>query len=145
MRPEYEVLDHPADLLMKAYGKTLEEAFINIAMGMYDQMLNYNNVMFNDDAGSFTIIAQDMEGLLQRYLDELLFIFETEGMIFNITEVDINTKDKKTPNLKAKYAGTARYKPEIHGIGIEIKAVTYHMIEIGKSADGYYVQVLFDI
>lgn len=133
----YEIIDHTADVGIKAYGETVEEAFENIAKGMFDIITNSSHI---DSIGEYMIEleADDLEQLLVDWLSELLFLSSTYNLVFGFFDVEI--MDKK---LSAIVKGE-EYNLDKHKIGVEIKAVTYHMVEV-HTTKPIYVQVLFDI
>ena len=136
---KYELIDHTADVGIKAYGKNISEAFENAAKGMFDIITNCSKI---DNVGQYNIKleAPDYEQLLVDWLSELLFLNSAKNLVFGFFKVEI---DKKNPYLSASVFGE-NYNISKHKIGVEIKAVTYHMLEIQKKRN-YHVQVLFDI
>jgi SHS2 domain-containing protein len=135
----YELIDHTADVGVKAYGKTLAEAFENIAKGMFDIITDKSEI---DSIGEYniTLEAPDLEQLLVDWLSELLYLNSAKNLVFGFFKVQL---DEKKPSLSASIFGE-KYNVPKHKIGAEIKAVTYHMLEV-KNKKPYHVQVLFDI
>jgi len=135
----YELIDHTADIGVKAYGKTLSEAFENAAKAMFDIITDKSEI---ESVGQYEIKldADELEQLFVDWLSELLFLHSANNLVFNFFKVDLDEKDKK---LSAKIFGE-KLDIKKHKIGTEIKAVTYHMLEVKKKKP-YYVQVLFDI
>jgi len=135
----YELIDHTADIGVKAYGKTLSEAFQNAAKGMFDIITDSSEI---ESVGQYNISldAQDLEQLLVDFLSELLYLHSANNLVFGFFKVDLN--DKKN-SLNATIFGE-KLDVSKHKIGSEIKAVTYHMLKVKKSKP-VHVQVLFDI
>src|SRR3989338_6619610 len=75
-------LDHPADVQLHSWGKTLERAFELVAEAMFGYMGELDSVDL-DDAQEATVEAEghDLDSLLFNLLDELLFQFNTEGLV----------------------------------------------------------------
>jgi len=136
---KYELIEHTADVGIKAYGKNISEAFENAAKGMFDIITNCSKI---NNVGEYNIQleAPDFEQLLVDWLSELLFLNSTKNLVFGFFKVEI---DKDHPYLSASVFGE-KYNIDKHKIGNEIKAVTYHMLEIKKKRL-YHVQILFDI
>ena len=134
---KYELIDHTADVGVKAYGSSVSEAFSNAAKAMFDLMTDESEI---DEIGEFTIEldAPDLEQLLVDWLSELLYIHDVDGLVFSRFEISLN----KT-HLSAKIFGES-FNINKHKIGIEIKAVTYHMLTVQENTP-VFVQVLFDI
>ncbi len=138
MRP-YELIDHTADIGLKAYGKTLSEAFAHAAKGMFDIITNSSEI---ENKGEYAIklSADSLEQLLVDWLSELLFLQGAENLVFGVFTVTVN---EKRCILSATVFGE-EFDREKHQVGIEIKAVTYHMLEVQRKSP-CFVQVLFDI
>ena len=136
---KYELIDHTADVGLKAYGKALSEAFENAAKGMFDIITDSSEI---ESVGQYNIEleAPDLEQLLVDWLSELLFLNSAKNLVFGFFKMDLDEKNKK---LTAKVFGE-KFDLSKHKIGAEIKAVTYHMLEVKKKKP-YHVQVLFDI
>ena len=138
----YEVIDHTADIGIKARGKSLEEVFKAVAKGMFDLIAKDDNIEPRE-AKSIEIEIDDLIILFKRWLEELLFIFDTEKLVFSKFQIQIDKKNNFY-KLKAVVYGE-KYNPEKHGSGVEIKAVTYHMMDIWEEDNYVYARVLFDI
>ena len=136
---KYDIIDHTADIGVKAYGNTLSEAFGNAAKGMFDIITDKSKI---ESTGQYeiTLHADDLEQLLVDFLSELLFLNSAKNLVFNSFKVKLN---EKTRELKASVYGE-EFSLSKHKIGAEIKAVTYHMLEIKKNKI-CSAQVLFDI
>jgi SHS2 domain-containing protein len=136
---KYDLIDHTADVGLKAYGKTLSEAFENAAKGMFDIITDKSEI---ESVGQFNIKleAPDLKQLLVDWLSELLYIHSSQNLVFGFFKLDV---DEKKPGLSATVFGE-KLDISKHKIGNEIKAVTYHMLEVKKKKP-YHVQVLFDI
>ena len=139
-RPRYEPLEHTAEAGIIARGATLAEAFANVAEGMYDLMLELDGVE-EQESRELALEDQNSEALLVDWLLELLFLTETEGLVFRRFAVD----ELSETRLRARVWGE-RFDPERHrSHNVVVKAVTHYLLEIGREDGGYRVQVLFDI
>jgi SHS2 domain-containing protein len=136
---KYEIIEHTADVGIKAFGKTLSEAFENAAKGMFDIITNNSEI---ESTGQYDIEleAPDLEQLLVDWLSELLFLNTSQNLVFSFFKVELDEKNKR---LVAHIFGE-KYNISKHKMGVEIKAVTYHILEV-KNKKPYHVQVLFDI
>jgi len=135
----YELFDHTADIGLRASGKNLGESFSSAAKGMFDIITDNSEV---EAVGQYdiTLKAPDLEQLLVDWLSELLFLNTSQNLVFGFFKVEL---DKKEKMLKANVFGEP-YSHSKHKIGVEIKAVTYHMLKVKKKKP-YEVQVLFDV
>ena len=136
----YELIDHTADVGIKAYGKTLPEAFENAAKGMFDIITDKSEI---EPVGQYDIKleAPNLEQLLVDWLSELLYLNSAQNLVFGLFKV--MEIDEKKSYLYARAFGE-KFNFSKHKIGSEIKAVTYHILEV-KNKKPYHVQVLFDI
>jgi len=136
MEKKYETIDHTADIAIKAFGNSLSECFENAAYAMFDIMSDASSISPLKEF-EVKLEAPDMEQLLVDWLSELLYLSEVEETLFCEFEVKINGN-----RLEGKAKGE-KMNLTRHGFNTEIKAVTYHMLEIDKVNNT--VQVLFDI
>ncbi len=134
---KYELIDHTADVCIKAYGKTISEAFENAAVGMFD-IITDNSKIGIVGQYSIKLEAPDLEQLLVDWLSELLFLNSAKNLVFGSFKVAIDEN-----HLSAQVFGE-EYDTSKHKMGVEVKAVTYHMLEV-KDTEPFYVKVLFDI
>ncbi len=132
----YETIDHTADIAIKAFGNSLPEAFENAAFAMFDIMSDASSIRPLEEF-EVKIEAPDLEQMLVDWLSELLYLSEVEETLFCEFEVKIDGNQ-----LEGKARGEKRDIAR-HGFNTEIKAVTYHMLEIDRVKKT--VQVLFDI
>jgi SHS2 domain-containing protein len=138
MKKDFEILDHTADIGVIAYGADLRQAFANAARGLFSLIAALDDVeeaLYRD----IELTAPDKESLLVEWLNELVYHFDTEGIIFKRFDV-IKLDDT---HLKARGYGEKADSSK-HTLKREVKAATYHMLEVDKN-DGCRVQVLFDI
>ena len=136
MKP-YELVEHTADVGVKAYGKTLSEAFEHAALGMFDIITDESTI---DPVGQYDMVleAPDLEQLLVDRLSHLLFLNGSQELVFGKFLVTLSGN-----RLSASVFGE-KYDTTKHGMGAEIKAVTYHMLQVHEKTP-IFVQVLFDI
>jgi SHS2 domain-containing protein len=134
---KYDLIDHTADIGLKAYGNTFSEAFKNAAKGMFD-IITDNSIIENIGQYTIDLKAQDLEQLLVDWLSELLFLHGAKNLVFGNFDVTV-----KNNSLSGNVFGE-EFDSNKHKKGVEIKAVTYHMLEVSYKKP-HYVQVLFDI
>ncbi len=140
MLPRYEPLEHTAEAGIVARGATLEEAFAHAAEGMYALMLDLDGIE-EQETREIAVEGESLEGLLVDWLLELVFLTETEGLVFRRFEVE----ELSDTRLRGRAWGEP-FDPERHATeNVMVKAVTRHLLEIGREDGGYRVQVLFDI
>jgi len=135
----YRYIEHPSDVGFEAYGATLEELFANAAFAMYSFMTDVDAIE-PAETRAVTVQAEDLYSLMFDWLDEMLFLFESESLV--IKEFDI-TVDKSQFSISGKCRG-GRFDPAKHESGIIIKAVTYNMMEVKKN-EVWHTRVVLDV
>ena len=139
---DFEYFDHTADIGVKAYGDTLPRVFENAAKGLIGivyEVTGEPEASLSKEI-ELTLSEDNQEQLLIDWLNEVLFILETEGFIptnFEVSNLTENT-------LKATLSGSP-LDPDMHRYKTEVKSTTYHMLEIGSENDKYFATILFDI
>ncbi|MBN2052684.1 archease [Candidatus Woesearchaeota archaeon] len=149
----YEYIDHTADLKVRAHGKTLEEAFENVVIGGFDFLTDTTKIKKKIDK-KISLTAKRVESLLYDFIEELLFLLDTEGFLvagfkdFKIKEKDERVKGNEGEKASFSLQCTAlgddykNYKQNIKG---DIKAITYSEMKVAKEKSGFVIEVVFDI
>jgi len=136
---KYEIIEHTADVGIKAFGENLAESFENAAKAMFDIITDNSKI---DNVGQYNIQLKstDLEQLLVDWLSELLFLNSANNLVLGFFEIQINEEHN---SINARIFGE-KFNQSKHNIGVEIKAVTYHMLKVNNSYP-FSAQVLFDI
>ena len=135
----FEVFEHTADIALKAYGTTLKEAFENAARGMFGLMVEPARVESREKV-TVQVEADDREGLLVAWLNELIYIFDAGNILFK--DFKIEEWDQKS-FLKA-FAYGERVDLKKHQFEIEVKACTYHKLKVTRDRI-WTCRVIFDV
>jgi SHS2 domain-containing protein len=137
----YEQIEHTADLAIRAYGDTVDEAFAAAADAMFDIITERAPIESREHV-AFEVESDDRESLLVAFLSKLILSTEVDHWVLHDFAVTLQG-DRK---LHASASGE-RFDPARHGGGLQIKGVSYHMLEIANPQPGSpaSVQVLFDI
>jgi len=139
---KYEYLDHTADAKFLAYGKTLEEAFGNAALAMFNVMIDTSTVS-STLSQDIDLTAEDLDGLLFDWLSEFLFLMDAENLIFGDFRVrSIEQEDGRfhlNATVYGEYIDLSR-----HVFDTEVKAATYNDIQVQRSADGWVLRATVD-
>ena len=138
MNKDFEIVNHTADVGIIAYGADMSQAFANAAKALFSLITELDDVeeVLHRD---IELTATDEESLLVEWLNELVYRFDTENILFK--RFDIIQLDKT--QLKARSYGE-KVDSSRHKLKTGVKAATYHMLKVDKG-DGCRVQVLFDI
>lgn len=148
---QYKFLPHTADIKFQAKGQTLEQAFINSALAL-------TNIITKDKVKpkikkTINIKGKDKENLLYNFLEEFLYLLDTEGFLLSkINSIQIKGKIKsKKPlryklELRAELLGDNQenYETETH-----VKAITYNNMFIKQqrinNQSVFITQVVVDV
>ncbi len=134
----FEVIEHTADVGIIAYGRSLEELFANAAIGMMSFLIDLASVRLVQQR-TVTADADDREGLLIAWLNELLVLLNADGFVPGRFTV----RDLTDTQLRAEVAGEP-VDPTRHRFHLDVKAATYHSLEIKQ--DGLWqARVIFDV
>ncbi len=137
---KFEYLDiTTADVAFLAYGKSLNELFENAALAMFEVMVDTTKIEPKEKK-IIEVEGDDLKSLLFNWLNELLYYFGAEGLVFSKFEVQVDEKNYK---LKAFCYGE-HFDPEKHEGKTEVKACTMHKMEIEKN-DVWKAQVILDV
>lgn len=133
---KFTIIDHTADIGVIAYGEDLKEAFANIASGMFSLIADMEKIKPEIEE-KISLTSFDLESLLIKFLNELLYIFETKKLVFK--EIFINSLTENS--LSAVCRGNVAQESIVLR---EIKSATYHLLKIEKNKC-YKIQVFFDL
>jgi SHS2 domain-containing protein len=137
---DYEIIDHTADIGVRVKGDNLEDLFIKTAAAMFDVMVTSKPNLIPSINVPIEVKANSTDELLVKWLQELLYIFDTRHLVLSKFFIDDISE-----NSLAGGALGLKFDKTRHEFKRQIKAVTYHMISVEKQRDGWHAQVIFDI
>jgi SHS2 domain-containing protein len=137
----FEFFDVTADVGFRAFGENLEEAFQNAALAMFDVMTDTSKIE-KIEKREIELESEDEQALLYDWLSELLFLHDYEGLVFSEFKINISSKGSDEFNISAEVWGE-KFKHSKHEVRDEVKAVTFHLMEIKKN-NPFMVQVILD-
>ena len=139
----FRFLEHTADAYVEASGYSIEEAFEWMAKAMFEVITDTSKVEPKVKV-SFSGRGIDLEGVLYRWLEDLLIAHDADGMLFSRFKVHRVWKDGEEYAYRADAWGE-RADPKKHEFRTEIKAVTYSLMEIKKEGECWIARVVFDL
>jgi SHS2 domain-containing protein len=140
---KFEFLEHTADVYISAHGSTLEEAFENAALAMFEVMTSTEKVAAEVE-DSLEVEAEDVYALLYSWLEALLINFETKSMLYSKFQIPNIKETSEGFRIKATVWGE-KFNTEKHPQKVGVKAVTYHRMEIIKELDKVTLEFILDI
>jgi len=138
---KFEQISHTADIGLRIFGKDMKELFENAALGMFSVMADIEGMKTSVEK-EFSLCAASKEELLVAWLDELLYNFYTKSILFSAFQILSISSDDLSLTAKANGRPVGENRNRLLA---EIKAVTFHNLEIKKNEDRYSVEVIFDV
>lgn len=135
----FDYIDHTADKGILAKGSSHAELFRNAALGMFSLMADLPRYQ-PDQETPIEVQSDNLELTLKAWLDELLFNFEVDQILF----LDFKILEVDNTHVKALARGIP-FSPDIEWLGAVVKAVTYHDLKIWKETETWYASVILDV
>ncbi|WP_131160547.1 archease [Aeropyrum pernix] len=135
--------EHTADVLVIAYGRTLEEAFENAARGVYEVVTDTSRVEPRRRVDA-SIEGIDLENLLYRFIENLIAYTDSEGLVFGLFRVCKIECSGESCSIVASAWGE-EFDPSRHEHRTIVKAMTYADMEIKEENGCWRVQFVVDI
>jgi len=136
---KYEFIEHTADLGFRAFGATVEELFAHAGEAFFEALVNLETIEERIER-TIETEAEALDNLMVNWLDELLYLYDTERLLFRRFQV----KSIKEYALQVTVAGEV-LDPARHEIRAGIKAVTYHQLYVEERGGLWEAQVILDI
>jgi protein archease len=137
----YEQFEHTADLGLRIVADSPEAIFAEAGLGFLDILIDDGPTTVRPTmAETISLSADSYEDLLIDWLGELLYRFETSGMLFSRFAVTLDRFRLDATACGERY-DTARHRP-----GDPVKAVTYHRLKFEQHPDGRWLaEVILDL
>jgi protein archease len=136
----YEDLDHTADVGVRVRGATAEEALARLALSLGALLAGGGAAPVAREERVRVEGGPDLAGTAVALLRELLFRFATDRLLPAALEVH-----RADASGAEATVGFARYDPDAHGEGVDVKAVTWHQARLEPEGDGFVAQAVLDI
>jgi SHS2 domain-containing protein len=138
----FEYLEHTADIKFRAYGKTSAEMLSNAAAALFKSMVEPATIHVKE-TWKVELKAFDLEDLAYQWLNEIVFLFETESAVFATFSVNLEQDGTEPWRLLAEIGGE-RIDLKRHSFENEVKAITRHKFAIKKN-EVWCIQVILDV
>ncbi|NLF32272.1 MAG: archease [Planctomycetes bacterium] len=139
MAKEVDVFEHTADVGLEARADSQAELYEALAEGLAG-LIAPRETIAADRVFQRDVTAEDPEVLAVDFLSDLLALTHTE----NVVIADVSVRCDRPTSLHATVRAELT-DPDRHELGLEIKAVTYHRLEVRQDEDGWHARVLFDV
>lgn len=135
----YELIDHTADLGIEVYGRDLRKLFQNAGHALFEIICDLSEVAETFEK-RVAVDGEDLEQLMVVWLGELLYLHDVERLLLKRFKVE----EIGERRLVATVYGE-EFKEGHHTINTEIKAVTYHQIQVRQEEGRWRARVIFDL
>jgi SHS2 domain-containing protein len=138
----FRPLEHTADLGIEVETAELDELFVDAAAGLCDAITDRQAIEPRRER-TFALRAEALDLLLVGWLEELLYHFDAGGELYAGGEAAVEGHGSSW-SLHAKMRGET-YDPDRHPLKVQVKAITYHGLEVERDGKGWRARVIFDI
>ncbi len=135
----YELIDHTADFGIRVSGSDAKDLFHNAAMALMDQLLEADTSM-QQQPRQIRVEGDDWPDLMVNWLREILFLWVGEELLVRSVHIEALVDNKLISQVH-----TEMFSPQYHVIKTEIKAVTYHQIQVADVGHQWEATIIFDI
>ena len=137
----YEILDAGGDASVRATANSLEDVFVQTALGMYSMVTDTERVE-SAEVVKVEVGSHSLDSLLVAWLNELVFLLDTRGFV--AVKIEVTSLDPEALSLVAILAGE-RLDSDKHINGLLIKAATFHDLRVEHTNGKWLTEVMFDI
>ena len=122
----YRITEHTADAGIEVETASLPEAFSEVSLA-FTEIVTGGNLPQSKHSHDIKLESTELDSLLVKFISDLIFLFDTKDFLVSSAKVEI----KVAPHfvLKGTLFGDT-YDQSKHGYGVEIKAVSYHLLEV---------------
>lgn len=135
----YEVFDHTADLGIRVRSATLPALFEEAGSALSHVIAGDLEQILPRLRQEFSISGVDPAYMLFDFLTEVLYAFESHRMLFRRFEAHVDAQ-----GLRAMAWGEAM-DPKRHHLAHEVKAITYHGLDVRERDGAWEGTVIVDI
>ncbi len=141
--PGFEFIEGAtSDLTFLARGPTLEAAFAAAARALLAATVEQPETVARSESRSLLLEEPDIELLLARFLNELVYLRDAEDLLLHPARIEI-ARDG-CARLKAELIGE-RIDSKRHDLAADVKAVTVHGLRVEQTAGGWTTQATLDV
>jgi len=140
---KFDFLEHTADVYIRAHGKTMQEAYENAALAMFETMTDTSKIAPTQEE-TVEVEAEDQYALLYNWLEALLVKFERENMLYSKFQITDWKETADTFKIKSIVWGE-KFDTQKHPQKVAVKAVTYHRMVVIHEIDRVILEFILDI
>lgn len=135
----FEILEHTADIGLRAWGATLQEAFENAATALSAIVVELDDIQPRI-AYPIAASGDDDQSLLVNWLNEALYYLDARRIVLRRFRIEHFGDGRVAGQAWGEPRDPVKHRPKVI-----VKGVTYHQLKIDQRPDGWQVQVFLDI
>ena len=135
----YKLINHTADLGIHVFGTDPVELFANAAFATFDMLTEIDSLK-SLKTTNLRVTGDDWSDLMVNWLRELLYLWNGKELLVKKAQILALSEKELSANVELD-----PFDPDRHEIKIEIKAVTYHQIQVSEGPKGWEAKIIFDI
>ena len=139
MKKRFEILDHTADIGLIVYGENLRVLFENAGEAFFHIITDLRKVRRRVEK-QIDIKGESLDRLMVDWLSELLYLHDVASLLFKGFKVERVGEDGLSAIVKGE-----PFQEGVHVIKTQVKAVTYHQIEVRQENGRWRAQVILDL
>lgn len=140
----WEELDHPADILIEVWADSYKDLMLEAGIAFSELTTNTEEIETTEEY-HIDVAAEELDLLLVEFLQELLYLLETEDFVATSFKAPQHFPDKDVMVFSVTAKG-GKWEQDKHESRAEIKAVTFHELEVRAfKSNKWKARVLFDI
>jgi SHS2 domain-containing protein len=136
---KFRFIDHTGDLGIEVFGDSLASLFQH-AGEAFTAIVTDGGMIGLRESRRISLEADGVEDLLVRWLNEFIFLFDTQGLLLRAFDI-ISIDDR---HVKADVQGEV-YDETRHQIKTTVKGATYHQLEVIRKDGTWKARVIFDL
>ena len=138
----FKYFDTTADIGVEVNSKNITDAYIDAALGTLNIITDIEKIQ-PKTVKEINIESEDEYGLLYDWITELLILLDGENFIASQYDIGI-TNDDKTYKLQGNIIGD-NYDTSIYNYKTEVKAITYHEMDIVQEEENIKIRFIVDL
>jgi SHS2 domain-containing protein len=135
----YNLIDHTADFGIRVYGSDSKELFANAAWALSDIITEIDQLAGLDSC-NIEVSGNDWSDLMVNWLREVLYLWNGKEFLVKKARILSLSETKLSASVELD-----TFDPDRHIIKTEIKAITYHQIQVNSSPSGWEAIIICDI
>ena len=135
----YEIIDHTADLGIRVLGKDAADLFHNGALALSNLIADLKRP-HGTHSTVIQVAGDDWADLMVNWLREILYLWTGEEKLVQRVAIESICEKYLVAQVHFDF-----YSPQNHILNQEIKAVTYHQIQVIDTGERWEATIIFDV